>query len=89
MSAVTGPINIASGEAIAVRDIAVALGSLIGRPDLVMLGSLEDRLDEPSRIVATVHRLRSEMGFRPSHSLEAGLRSATRYWVDQNRMSER
>ena len=68
-----GPINVASGEAVSVRDVARTLGRLAARPDLVEVGALPDRVGEPPLLVADVRRLRDEVGFAPRFSLTAGL----------------
>jgi nucleoside-diphosphate-sugar epimerase len=83
LSSATGPVNIASGQAVAVADVARTLGRLAGRPDLVRLGALPDRPGEPPRIVADVSRLRHEMSFEAARSLEAGLADALSFWSEQ------
>jgi nucleoside-diphosphate-sugar epimerase len=72
-SPVTGAVNIASGQAVSIAEVAQLLGRLAGRPDLVHLGALADRPGEPPRIVADVRRLQDEVGFRSARTLEAGL----------------
>jgi nucleoside-diphosphate-sugar epimerase len=81
VSDVKGPVNIASGEALAVAELVTRLGVLAGRPELIRLGALPDRADEPPRIVAEVSRLRDEVKFRPARSLDAGLRDALAFWA--------
>jgi nucleoside-diphosphate-sugar epimerase len=76
LSNVTGPINVASGQAVAVSKVAQLLGTIAGRPDLIHLGSLPDRADEPPVIVADVDRLFNEVGFKPIRSLDEGLKDA-------------
>src|SRR5204862_6165408 len=39
-SDITGPLNLASGQPIALRDIVQCLGTLLGRPDLIRLGAI-------------------------------------------------
>ncbi len=73
---VTGPINIASGEAVSIADLAMTLGRLAGRPELVHLGALSDRPDEPPRIVAAVERMRRELSIAPARKLSQGLGDA-------------
>lgn len=80
LSAVNGSINIAASEAVSVADVALRLGRLAGRPDLIRLGDLPDRLGEPPRITATGARLLQATGFRPRFSLDAGLSDALQYW---------
>ena len=79
MSNVTGAVNVASGQGIAISEVARILGRLAGRPELVHLGALPDRLDEPPRIVANVERLCHEVGFNSCRSLEEGLGEALNF----------
>ena len=79
-AAVTGPVNVASGEPVAVRDLVRALAELAGRPDLPRPGALADRPGEPPLLVADVRRLREEVGFTPRRSLEEGLRDTLASW---------
>ena len=51
LSGLTGAVNVGSGEGARVADVASLLGRLAGRPDLIKLGALPDRPDEPLRIV--------------------------------------
>jgi nucleoside-diphosphate-sugar epimerase len=80
LSGVTGPVNIASGQPISIADLARTIGRLAGRPELVHIGALPDRPGEPPRIVADIARLRHEVGFVPSRTLEQGLTDALDYW---------
>jgi nucleoside-diphosphate-sugar epimerase len=79
LSPVEGPVNIASGRAATVAEVATTLGRLAGRPDLVRIGALPDR-DEPERLVANVRRLTGEVGFRAIRPLEQGLGEALDWW---------
>lgn len=79
LSDVTGPVNIASGEATSVRGVAETLARLAGRPELVKVGAFPDR-DEPERIVARVDRLKREVGFTAIRPLEQGLAEALDWW---------
>ena len=80
LSDVTGEVNIASGVATSIAQVAQSLGRLAAKPDLVQIGALEDRPNEPPCIVADVKRLREEVGFQPERSLEEGLEDALAYW---------
>ncbi|MEJ8572491.1 NAD(P)-dependent oxidoreductase [Microbaculum marinum] len=79
LSAVEGPVNIASGRASSVREVAETLGRLAGRPELIQVGGYPDR-DEPERIVADVGRLTGEVGFTAIRPLEQGLAEALDWW---------
>ena len=77
-SGLKGPVNIASGEPTSVAGVAQLVAAIVGRPDLLRLGALPG--DDRSRIVAVVDRLRDELGFAPSRSLEDGLRATVEWW---------
>jgi nucleoside-diphosphate-sugar epimerase len=79
-SNVTGPVNVASGEAVAVVDLVRTIGRIVGREDLLRIGALPQREREPRRMVADVSRLRDEVGFMPTFELEAGLGHAVEWW---------
>lgn len=82
-SEVTGPINIATGIATSIGEVAKQLGSLLERPDLIRLGALEARADEPAYLVADVRRLSDEVGFVPEIGLSDGLRDTVEWWARQ------
>ena len=69
-STVTGPVNIGSGVARRVGDVAEAVAAKVGRRDLLRMdeGPAEDAF-----VVASVARLRDEVGWRPRFSFEAAL----------------
>ncbi|MEG3618625.1 NAD(P)-dependent oxidoreductase [Magnetovibrio sp. PR-2] len=75
MSDVTGPVNVASGEAVTIAEVANTLGQLAGRADLVKLGAYPDRADDPPKLIANVERLNKEVGFTPLISLRDGLKA--------------
>lgn len=74
-SPVQGAVNIASGHAIAVRQVIAELASQIGQPGLVRLGARSRPAGDPARIVADVTRLREEVGFTPNFNLAASVRA--------------
>lgn len=83
LSEVNGAVNIATGEGYSVASIAECLGRIAGRPDLIRIGALRDREGEPPRIVAEVGRLRDEVGFRPSLTLQEGLADVYSWWRER------
>lgn len=74
-SGVTGPVNAASGEPVAIRGVVETIGGITGRPDLLRLGALPDRPGEPPFIAADTTRLRAEVGFAERFDLAAELRA--------------
>ena len=79
-SGVEGAVNIGSGERVAVSDIVQRIAALVGRPELVELGARAAPTDEPALLVADVGRLRDDVGWRPSRSLDDGLRETVEWW---------
>jgi nucleoside-diphosphate-sugar epimerase len=82
-SSARGAFNVASGQAISIADVVRRLGELAGRPDLVQIGGLADRADEPPRIVADVQRLPIALEAWPTISLDQGLTDALGYWRER------
>jgi len=68
-----GPVNLANGEAIAVRDIVELTARLMGGMHLLRFGDLAPRPDEPPCLEAAVARLHGELNFRPGFTLRDGL----------------
>lgn len=76
---VVGPVNMASGRPVRVRELIEALATAAGRPDLVRLGARPSG-DEPHRLTADVARLRDEVGWSPSLSLDEAARRTVTWW---------
>jgi nucleoside-diphosphate-sugar epimerase len=76
----TGPVNVASGEPVAVRDVVARVGEACGRPELIRFGARSTPAGEPPLIVADVTRLRDELGWRPRVGLAAGLAETVAWW---------
>ncbi len=75
-----GDVNIASGAPTRLGELAERLAEAAGRRDLLELGALPDRPDEPPFVVADTRILREEVGFEPTYDLDAGLGAALAYW---------
>jgi nucleoside-diphosphate-sugar epimerase len=68
-----GPINIGTGQAPAIRQIATTIGRLMDKPQLIQLGARQVSQPEPPLVVADTTRLHDELGFKSHWDLEAGL----------------
>jgi nucleoside-diphosphate-sugar epimerase len=79
-SEVQGAVNIASGQPVLVGEIVRRIGEQLGRADLVQGGALPISPSDPPLLVADVTRLRDELAWIPSYSLEAGLRRSIEWW---------
>ncbi len=80
LSAVGGPVNIASGVPVALHDVVDRVARLAGRPELVRRGALPPKSGEPPRLVAAVERLNREVGFTPRFDLDTGLAHSVDWW---------
>jgi len=78
-----GPINIASGQATAVKDIVGRIATRLGREDLVRLGAIPTDPDEAPLVVGDVRRLNKELGWRPQYDLDTGLEETIAWWRGQ------
>lgn len=80
MSRFTGTINVASGRPISVGDLALKIGTILNKRELVSLGARPYRDSEPMFVCANIDRLRDVIGWSPRFDLEAGLKQAIEWW---------
>lgn len=78
-----GPVNIGSGQPIAVKEIVHKIASRIGRPGLARLGALPAAPNESPLVVADTRRLSEEVGWTPRYDLNGGLQQTISWWRDQ------
>ena len=79
-SDITGPVNVASGGPIALRDIIYKIAEKIDREDLIQLGVVPVSSHEPHLLVADVSRLTDEVGWMPKYNLDRGLEQTIAWW---------
>ena len=79
-SRATGPINIASGVKVTLREVVEEIGRQMSRQDLIQFGALPDNVTDPKSLVADIGRLRTELGWQPSHDLKEGLARTIEWW---------
>jgi nucleoside-diphosphate-sugar epimerase len=79
-SDVCGPVNIASGQAVAVKDIVLAMADELNRAHLIRLGTLPTADGDSPLIVGDITRLSKEVGWVPRYTLQDGLALAIRWW---------
>lgn len=79
-SDVQGPVNIGSGSPVTLGEVACLLGQAIGRLDLIKLGAIDAPADDPPLLVAAITRLHSEVGWRPTYTLQDGLAQTINWW---------
>jgi nucleoside-diphosphate-sugar epimerase len=81
-SDVTGPVNMASGSPVRVRDLIEMIAAAAGRPELVRLGARPGNPNEPDRLTADNRRLREDVGWSPSMPLTAAAEQTVAWWRD-------
>ena len=82
-SNIEGPVNIASGQPVALKTIIYTIADLLGKRHLVELGVLPASENEPLFLVADARKLNQQVGWKPKITLEAGLKSTIEWW-EQN-----
>jgi nucleoside-diphosphate-sugar epimerase len=70
---VRGAVNVASGDAVSLRDVLGELAAALGGADLIDFGARAADPSEPPTILADVRRLREEAGFTPHFTLATGI----------------
>lgn len=72
-SGVEGPVNIASGVPVTVREVVCKIAGRLGRRDLVIFGTVPQPDNDPPFVVADVRRLADEVMWKPSFDLDTGI----------------
>jgi UDP-glucose 4-epimerase len=72
-------VNIASGEAVTLKELVTTAAKIIGAEDKLAIGAREAPPNEPPVIAADVTRLRST-GWMRHYSHEEGLRETIAWW---------
>lgn len=85
-SQVEDVINLGSGYSTTIGDVVTRLARLADRLDLLRLGTLPDRADEPHLLVPDLNRQIEDLGFRPQFTLDQGLADAARLWLADARV---
>jgi nucleoside-diphosphate-sugar epimerase len=79
-SAVTGPVNIATGEALPLAELLGEIARQTGGAALLRLGAHPILPNEPAQLLAATQRLRDEVTFIPRHSLASGISDSIAAW---------
>jgi len=83
-SDVTGPINIASGHSITLREIVERAADLLERRSLLQLGAIPAAPTDTPLVVGDVSRAARELPqWQPRVGLEEGLTASIRWWREQ------
>ena len=75
-----GPVNIASGQPVSVKDVVRRIAAELGRQHLIRLGARPTPADDPPFLVGDSRRITTEVGWRPEYDLDTGLRETISWW---------
>lgn len=79
LGAAIGAVNVASGEAVTLLEVAREAERLVGRGTLDP-GAYPPRSDDPPYLVADVSRLKDEIGFIPDFNWRSALQDCVNWW---------
>ena len=82
-SDVEGAVNIASGNAITIRELVLLATKQCGATDRVEFGSIAAPVNEPPLLVADVRRLHDEVGWNPVYRNDSGMEQTVQWWKSQ------
>jgi nucleoside-diphosphate-sugar epimerase len=79
-SDVMGPVNIASGQPVALKNVILKIADKLGRHDLVQLGALSVQDSDPRVLIADVGQLSEKVRWQPKFNLDMGLEQTITWW---------
>lgn len=78
-SDIQGPVNIASGQPVTLRDMVYQVSGILGKSNSVKFEMLPDDPMDPKQVVGD-NRLLLKTGWNPKYTLESGLRQTIDWW---------
>jgi nucleoside-diphosphate-sugar epimerase len=79
-SEVRGAVNIASGQAVTLKEVVGKIADTLEGNTLVDFGAVPVSPTEPPLLVAEVKRLSGEVGWQPKFTLDEGLEQTIEWW---------
>jgi nucleoside-diphosphate-sugar epimerase len=79
-SDVNGPVNIASGQPVTLRQVAMTAHEIAGGQGSIEFGAVKAPEGDPPLLVADVRRLSGEVGWMPTLDLHTGLEHTVAWW---------
>lgn len=78
-SNVQGPVNVASGHPITIKDFVSTIGRMLNRAEMIDFGAMQSPAADSLVLTADTTLLGDEIGFRRQYSLEQGLSETIRW----------
>ncbi|MDA5095740.1 NAD(P)-dependent oxidoreductase [Aliiroseovarius sp. KMU-50] len=79
-SPIEGAINLGHGSSTTLADVALELGRIAERPDLIRVGALPDRPGEPRVLIPDLTRQFQELNAPTARALQDSLQSTFEWW---------
>jgi nucleoside-diphosphate-sugar epimerase len=79
-----GPVNIASGKAIKLKDLISELGKEAGNENMVKYGTIKADAADPPVLLADTDRLKNGIDWQPHYSLEQGIKETVKWWKSKS-----
>jgi nucleoside-diphosphate-sugar epimerase len=79
-SDVMGPVNVASGQPVVLKNVISKIGDMLGRCDLVQLGALPVQDNDPHILIADIGQLSEKVRWQPKFDLDKGLEQTIAWW---------
>jgi len=75
-----GPVNIASGQLFALKDLINKIAQKLDRQDLVQLNVIPNPTNDPNFLGGDIKRLHDQVGWEPNYNLDTGLDQTINWW---------
>ena len=79
-STVEGPVNIASGHPVALREVVLAAADYLGARERVQFGAIPTPVNEPPLLVGDSRRLSDKVAWHPHYDLATGIAQTVDSW---------
>jgi nucleoside-diphosphate-sugar epimerase len=79
-SAVEGPVNIASGQPVTLREVVLTAADHLGARELVQFGEIPAPANDPALLVGDRRRLMDELNWTPKLKLGSGIINTIDWW---------
>jgi nucleoside-diphosphate-sugar epimerase len=81
-SDVQGPVNIASGNPVRIKDVVSTIAVKLNAEHLVQFGAIPTSPDDPPLLVADVRRIKNEVKWSPNYGLDHGISYTIESWAN-------
>lgn len=78
-----GIVNVGSGSPVTVKDIALTIGNILDRTNLIKFGALPYSPTDPMFVCANNSLLKQGTEWAPKYNLEQGIRETISWWINQ------